>query len=185
VRSGLRQSRTKTVRDEESSAHALKGVAHSARQTTLSNIASRLLKEILQLALLLFGGTLTLVRASLSLLGVVAGHGAGGFFGPALDLIHRPFALVLSAALSAHSTFLSSRLRCHSGRLRFPDHPSGSSVALSLWSCLRIFSITGLSFRYPALRLAPGGLKELQNYDDQEDDDQDSDDPLQHTSPPL
>jgi hypothetical protein len=50
---------------------------------------------------------------------------------------------------------------------------------------LRIFSITGLSFRYPALHLAPGGLKELQNYYDQDDDDQDSDDPLQHTSPPL
>jgi hypothetical protein len=49
---------------------------------------------------------------------------------------------------------------------------------------LRIFLTTGFSFRYTALRLASGGLKELQNYDDQDDDDQDSDDPLRHTSPP-
>jgi hypothetical protein len=43
-----------------------------------------------------------LVRASLGLLGLVAGYGASGLFGPALNLVHRSFALVLAATLSAH-----------------------------------------------------------------------------------
>ena len=78
---------------------------HDAVDSEASLLVSpvpRLLEEVLQLALLLLGRALRLVRASLGLLGVVAGHCASGFFGPALDLIHRSFALVLAAALSSH-----------------------------------------------------------------------------------
>src|SRR3954471_21067109 len=68
----------------------------------------RLLQEILQLTLLLFNGTFHLVLLTLGLLGLVAGYGASSLFGPALDLIHRPFALVLAAALPAHLLLPSS-----------------------------------------------------------------------------
>jgi hypothetical protein len=68
-----------------------------------------LLEEVLQLALLLLGGALRLIRAALRLYGLVAGHGSGSFFGPALELVHRPFALILAAALSSHRfSFLRS-----------------------------------------------------------------------------
>src|SRR5215210_3328441 len=67
----------------------------------------RLFEEVLQLALLLLSSATSLVGASLGFFGLVPGYSARGLFRPTLCLVHRPFALILSAALSAHLTLLS------------------------------------------------------------------------------
>ena len=58
-----------------------------------------LLQEVFGGALLVLEGALVLVLAPLGLLVLVAREGAGGLLDPALGLVHRPFVLVLPAAL--------------------------------------------------------------------------------------
>jgi hypothetical protein len=69
--------------------------------------SARLLEEVLDLALLLFKGAALLIRTALIFRPLVASYGAGGFFCPTLELVHRSFALILAAAFSIHVLLLS------------------------------------------------------------------------------
>lgn len=70
-------------------------------------VLARLLEKVLYFALFLLEGAALLIRTALAFRLLVAGYGAGGFFCPALELVHRSFALVLAAALSTHVLLLS------------------------------------------------------------------------------
>jgi hypothetical protein len=58
----------------------------------------KLLEEVLEIALLLLGLTLPLVRAALPLRALVAREGTAGFLHAALGPVHRSFVLVVPAA---------------------------------------------------------------------------------------
>ena len=143
---------------------------------TGERLLPRLLEDVLQLALLLFGGALRLVRAALGLLGLVAGHGASGLFRPALNLVHRPFALILATTLSAHVRLPSVVMHARAplalthigrgeGRNRYTPAlfafipPGVSTVALG--SCLF------LPVREPSQKVT-GGDKRKNKYADEE-----------------
>src|ERR687894_753632 len=70
--------------------------------------ALRLLEEVFEVALLLLGLTLPLVRATLSLCALVARESTAGFLDAALGPVHRSFVLVVPAA--GHGYFLLRKL---------------------------------------------------------------------------
>ena len=62
-----------------------------------------LAEEVFEVALLLLGPALPLVRAALSLLALVAREGTASFLHATLGPVHRPLVLVFPAAPAGHS----------------------------------------------------------------------------------
>src|ERR687889_2401967 len=105
-------------------------------------LSFRLLKEVLQLTLLLFGGARKLVRGALGLLGFFADHDAGGLCCPAFKLVHHSFVRCppdQAASYYPASAITGYKNQCRTQGFRRPRE----DLYFARWMYLKRASTTG------------------------------------------